>query len=96
MRLSRIRVMTQSSQGVSQCLTESPGEAVNEAVKSEWWAAVNSIHLPSAPGLGARRYLASRPLGEESRLLGSVGLPCRWHRHRMSLGKTKCRSLDPN
>jgi hypothetical protein len=32
-RLSRIRVMTQSSQRVSRCLTESPGEAVNEAVK---------------------------------------------------------------
>ena len=27
--------MTQSSLGVSRCLTESPGEAVNEAVKSE-------------------------------------------------------------
>ncbi len=33
MRLSRIRVMTQSSQRVSRCLIESPGEAVNEAVK---------------------------------------------------------------
>jgi len=32
-RLSRIRVMTHSSQGVSRCLTASPGEAVNEAVK---------------------------------------------------------------
>jgi len=32
-RLPRIRVMTQSSQRVSGCLTESPGEAVNEAVK---------------------------------------------------------------
>jgi len=31
-RLSRIRVMTQSSQGVSRCLIESLGEAVNEAV----------------------------------------------------------------
>ena len=34
-RLCRIREMTQSSLGVSRCLTESPGEAVNEAVKSE-------------------------------------------------------------
>jgi hypothetical protein len=33
-RLSRIRNLTQSSQRVSRCLTESPGEAVNEAVKS--------------------------------------------------------------
>ena len=54
MRLSRIRVMTQSSQRVSRCLTKSPGEAVNEAVKSKWWAAVNSMHLPSASGHGAR------------------------------------------
>ena len=34
-RLSCIRVMTQSSQRVSRCLTQSPGEAVDEAVKSE-------------------------------------------------------------
>jgi hypothetical protein len=33
--------MTQSSQGVSRCLTDSPGEAVKEAVKSEWWAVVS-------------------------------------------------------
>jgi hypothetical protein len=33
-RLSRIRVLTQSSQRVSRCLSASPGEAVNEAVKS--------------------------------------------------------------
>src|SRR5665213_1341689 len=34
-RLSRIRVMTQSSWFVSGCLTEPLGEAVNEAVKTE-------------------------------------------------------------
>jgi hypothetical protein len=42
-RLSRIRVMTQSSQRVSRCITESPGEAVNEAVMSFYPLGLGSL-----------------------------------------------------
>jgi hypothetical protein len=68
--------MTRSSQRVSRCLTESPGEAVNEAVKWEQRAAVDSSHLPpqslalsAAPrlGRGAAEPLLNVPEGKNAR-----------------------------
>lgn len=61
-RLSRIRVMTQSSQRVSGFLTESPAKAVNEAVRKAAatqlvarTATVTKTMIPNTPHAGITR-----------------------------------------